>query len=281
MMHKTLHSSAVMISVVALGGCCGTASMSARASYGTAPPPTQAVVVQQPPPSQTTVVAAPPPEVHSQTTVTGTQPPPRRAEPRPAPQPTPPPSRAHAVTPSPRGHASVGVRVNTHPRPRPQRPTEDTPFGSTTPTADSLVGNIYFLPENTARLPNLLGLTPVGQVYTRRIDIPARNFEEGFPGVSDRFEWFAIRYTGTVTFPTAGNYAFRILSDDGARLYIDGRLVVDNDGQHAPAEQRGTIQLTPGNHEVVLEYFQGPRYQIALQLFMTAPGGQETIFSLE
>ncbi len=280
-MHKTLHSSAVMISVVALGGCCGTASMSARASYGTTPPPAQTVVVEQPPPSQPAVVTAPP-VVHSQTTVTGTQPPPRRAEPRPAPQqPAHPPTRAHAVNQTPRGNTSVGVRVNTRPRPRPQQPADDTPFGSTTPTADSLVGNLYFLPENTQRIPNLLGLTPVGQVYTRRIDIPARSFEEGFPGVSERFEWFAIRYTGTVTFPTAGNYAFRILSDDGARLYIDGQLVVDNDGQHAPAERRGTIHLTPGNHEIVLEYFQGPRYQIALQLFMTPPGGQETIFSLE
>jgi hypothetical protein len=264
MVQTTLRSCALVSSIVALGGCCGSAGMSAHASYGvaygTTPPPSsgQTVVVEEP--------AQPPPETHSQTTVVGTQP---TREPRP----TQTPIDRH-------GRVREGTPVNVRPGPRP-RQEEETPFGSTTPSSDSLVGNIYFLPANTQRLPNLLELTPVGQVYTKRIDIPARSFDQGFPGVSDRFEWFAIRYTGTVSFPTAGNYAFRVLSDDGTKLYIDGQLVIDNDGQHAPAERRGTIHLTPGNHEVVIEYFQGPRYQIALQLWMTAPGGQENIFSLE
>jgi hypothetical protein len=278
MVQTTLRSSALVFSVVALGGCCGSAGMTARASYGasygTTPPPSgQTVVVQEQQPPPPPPPPAPPPETHSHTTVVATRP---QTPARPRPQPTRPqtPHDSH-------GRVSTGVRVNVQPGRRPPAPPQDTPFGSTTPTSNSLTGNLYFLPDNTQRLPNLLQLTPVGQVYTQRIDIPARSFDDGFPGVSDRFEWFAIRYTGTVAFPTAGTYAFRILSDDGARLYIDGHLVVDNDGQHAPAERRGTIQLTPGNHEFVLEYFQGPRYQIALQLYMTPPGGQENIFSLE
>ena len=114
-----------------------------------------------------------------------------------------------------------------------------------------------------------------------RIDIPARRFDQGFPGVTDRFEWFAIRYTGLVAFPTTGTYRFRVLSDDGTKLYIDGQLVLDNDGVHPTTEATGSIDLTAGNHEVVIEYFQGPRYEIALQLYMTVPGGREAIFSLE
>jgi hypothetical protein len=266
MMQTTLRSAALGASFLMLGGCCGTASMSAHARYGTAPPPRQQTVVTAEP-------AQPPPTtVHSGTTVHGSTP----AQAEPTPRPTnPTPGR---VGRGPR----EGTPVNTTPgrRPRPT-PDEDTPFGSTTPTSDSLTGNIYFLPENTQSIPNLLALQPVGQVYTKRIDIPARSFDEGFPGVSDRFEWFAIRYTGVVSFPVAGRYEFRLNSDDGSKLYIDGQLVIDNDGQHSPRERRGAVNLTAGPHDIVIEYFQGPRYQIALQLYMKVPGGQETIFSLE
>jgi len=123
-------------------------------------------------------------------------------------------------------------------------------------------------------------MTPVGAVYTRSIDIPERRFDEGFPGISDRYEWFAVRYQGTGFFPRGGDYTFRLHSDDGARLFIDGRLVVNNDGLHAPQSASGTVHLSAGNHEVVVEYFQGPRYYIALQLFWTVPGSPEAIFEL-
>jgi len=40
------------------------------------------------------------------------------------------------------------------------------------------------------------------------------------------------------------------------------------------------IELAAGDHSLVLEYFQGPRYEIALQVFVTPPGGTEGIFSV-
>lgn len=53
-----------------------------------------------------------------------------------------------------------------------------------------------------------------------------------------------------------------------------------NDGQHPPTSASGSITLTAGDHELVLEYFQGPRYLIALQVWVTPPGGTEQIFSV-
>jgi len=157
-------------------------------------------------------------------------------------------------------------------------PAAVTPFGSTVKIEGALRGRIYFLPEGTSQLPEFAKLSPVGEVWATRIDVPARRFDTGFPGITERFEWFAVRYEGTVTFGAGGAYRFRVLSDDGAKLYVDGKLLADNDGVHPSTSANGEVQLTAGPHELALEYFQGPRYEIALQLFVTPPGGSEGIF---
>ena len=74
------------------------------------------------------------------------------------------------------------------------------------------------------------------------------------------------RFEGQIAVPRAGAWRFQLNSDDGAKLYIDGRLVIDNDGVHPPRKREGQIQLAAGRHDIVVEYFQGPRYEIALQL---------------
>jgi hypothetical protein len=61
-----------------------------------------------------------------------------------------------------------------------------------------------------------------------------RDFTEGFPGVTKRFEWFAIDYTGRIWIARPGVYQFELMSDDGSKLYIDD--VIDNDWLHS--EQR-------------------------------------------
>lgn len=152
------------------------------------------------------------------------------------------------------------------------------PFGSTQRDEGGLRGDIFALPPNTQRLPDFSTLTPIGSVYARVLDISPRPFDAGFPGVTDRFEWFALRYFGKFRTSRGGAHGFRLVSDDGARLVIDGRVVVDNDGVHPPTSVSGSIDLTAGEHTMVVEYFQGPRVEIALQLFWTPPGAGEQLF---
>lgn len=153
----------------------------------------------------------------------------------------------------------------------------ENPFGSGAEDASSLKGDIYYLPESTSSLPDFSTLTPVGTIYTKILDIPQRSFTSGFPGITDRFEWFAIRYTGNFFVENEGKYLFRLVSDDGSRLFIDGNKIIDNDGVHAPSSVTGEADLTRGQHQIEVDYFQGPREYIALQLFWTPPGGTETI----
>ncbi|MES1188616.1 MAG: PA14 domain-containing protein [Myxococcales bacterium] len=166
----------------------------------------------------------------------------------------------------------------------PKSPPADPPdnvFGYDEPVLGCFEGQVFPLAVDAPKLPaSYDGLTPVSVLYACEWDIAPRSWDQGFPGVADRFEWFAIRYAGAFRTGTAGEYAFRISSDDGAKVTIDGKLVVDNDGQHAPREARGKLQLAAGDHQMVLEYFQGPRYQINLQLWVTPPGKPEELFTV-
>lgn len=52
-------------------------------------------------------------------------------------------------------------------------------------------------------------------------------------------------------------YQFFVRSSDGSRLYIDDRLVVENDGLHPMFEASGLVPLRAGWHSFRVEYFAG------------------------
>jgi putative heme-binding domain-containing protein len=66
---------------------------------------------------------------------------------------------------------------------------------------------------------------------------------------------FALRFTGSILVPTTGKYKFFIASDDGSRLYIDSKLVIDHDGLHGMSEKNGSVSLTAGSHDIIVTYF--------------------------
>ncbi|HET9238109.1 MAG TPA: PA14 domain-containing protein [Oligoflexus sp.] len=133
--------------------------------------------------------------------------------------------------------------------------------------------DVYQIPEGSQRLPDFTAFSKTSATACMEaFQIPNRAWSDGFPGQPSLIEWFAIRATSNLTTNSNGKYYFKLNADDGAKLYIDGQLVVDNDGQHAEKAVVGSINLTKGQHEIVVEYFQGPRYHIALELFWKTPG---------
>ena len=52
-----------------------------------------------------------------------------------------------------------------------------------------------------------------------------------------------------------GEYEFQTTSDDGSRLYIDDKKVVENWGLHGMVNKKGTVVLSKGYHDFKVEYF--------------------------
>ncbi len=154
-------------------------------------------------------------------------------------------------------------------------------FGITVVIPSGLRGQVYHIRRNTTQLPDFQKLKPQGTLYTASLNIPAQDFRQGFPGVTKRFEWFAIDYSGRFWIDKPGQFRFVLTSDDGARLYIDDREVIDNDGQHPPQERTGGADLSHGIHTIRISYFQGPRSQVALVLRVAPPGEPPRIFSTD
>ena len=192
----------------------------------------------------------------------------------------------------------VQIKPKSKPEPTPTAPVGPTPtqletpkeppsepppnvFGYDEPVRGCFEGQVFPLAVDAKQLPtDYASLTPVSVVYACEWDIAPRAWDQGFPGIADRFEWFAIRYAGAFRIAEAGDYTFRISSDDGSKVLIDGKQVIGNDGQHPPQEARGTVKLGAGDHQMVLEYFQGPRFHINLQLWVTPPGKPEELFTV-
>ncbi len=80
--------------------------------------------------------------------------------------------------------------------PAPQAEDPVAHFGTSVVISSGLRGDIYFIPPESTQLPNFSKLKPVGAIYTNELNVPRHAFDSGFPGVTDRFEWFAIDYTG-------------------------------------------------------------------------------------
>ena len=72
------------------------------------------------------------------------------------------------------------------------------------------------------------------------------------PGVDE--ETFSVRWTRTLNLP-AGNYTFQLTTDDGARLWVNGRRLIDAWYEQSPHTYRGNIYLPGGPMPVRLEYF--------------------------
>lgn len=80
-----------------------------------------------------------------------------------------------------------------------------------------------------------------------------KDFSIGDAAVTDHF---AYDFRTLVNIPEKGVYRFYTFSDDGSVLYIDGKLVVNNDGGHSGRRAEGKIALEKGFHELHLLYFE-------------------------
>ncbi len=74
--------------------------------------------------------------------------------------------------------------------------------------------------------------------------------------LQQRDDHFGLVFEGYLQVPADGVYELSTISDDGSRLYLGNRLVVDNDGSHSARERSGRVVLKQGLHPIRIEYFE-------------------------
>jgi mono/diheme cytochrome c family protein len=109
-------------------------------------------------------------------------------------------------------------------------------------------GNVHFayFEGGWDKLPDFDKLQPQATGTAPAIDV----------GVGRRRDQFGVRFEGFLQIEREGEYRFHLGSDDGSRLKIDGKLVVDNDEIHSTTWKEARIKLAPGPHALRVEYFE-------------------------
>jgi mono/diheme cytochrome c family protein len=122
-------------------------------------------------------------------------------------------------------------------------------------------GTFAYYERQLNRLPNFARLTPTASGTGPAFDVT----------VAKRANDFALKFDGAFKVEKEGNYRFHLTSDDGSRLLIDGKTVVNNDGIHSTATASGDVTLAKGVHTVTVQYFQAGG-EIVLDVEVEGPG---------
>ena len=95
-------------------------------------------------------------------------------------------------------------------------------------------------------LPDFNSLTPVDEGVVSNITLSPKKSSN----------YFGFEYDGYIRIPGDGIYNFYTASDDGSRLFINDKLIVDNDGLHGIVDKGGVIALKEGYHRIRIAFFE-------------------------
>lgn len=82
---------------------------------------------------------------------------------------------------------------------------------------------------------------------------------------------FCAQYRSALLVPREGIYQISLCSDDGSRLYLDDKLIIDNGGLHSVYTVNRRLWLKPGPHRFRLDYIQATSVA-KLELMWRGPG---------
>lgn len=85
------------------------------------------------------------------------------------------------------------------------------------------------------------------------------NFDwgRGSPAPQLNADNFSVRWTGKFVPPESGAYQIGVTADDGARIYLDGQLVIDDWSQHSARTIMKEIDLESGRaYDMRIEYYE-------------------------
>jgi hypothetical protein len=81
------------------------------------------------------------------------------------------------------------------------------------------------------------------------------NWQAGSPAPQIPANNFSARWSRRANFE-ADTYRFHVIADDGARMWVDGRLIIDDWSVGAVRESTADVTLTQGPHDLRVDYFE-------------------------
>ena len=87
----------------------------------------------------------------------------------------------------------------------------------------------------------------------------------------------SVIWTGKLKVPFEDNYTFYTTSDDGVRLWIDEKLIINNWTDHPATEDRGSVNLTTGNYDIKLEFYENRGWAAIKLLWGSSKSSKSTI----
>jgi beta-glucosidase len=107
-------------------------------------------------------------------------------------------------------------------------------------------------------------------VVTKVVEGINENWDYANPVDGLPADYFSVRWSGYITPPVSGQYVLTVTGDDGYRLLIEGKKVIENWDIHAPESMNVTIKMEAGKkYALVLEYFEatgGASIQLAWRI---------------
>lgn len=120
--------------------------------------------------------------------------------------------------------------------------------------------------EQLKQIPDFASLKPVqtGEVESLSPDAFVQGDKDNY----------AVVFRGYIDFPAAGQYRLSISSDDGSKLFLNNRLVVENDFTHPESQLSRIARAGAGLNPVRIEYFSS-RGGRALKMQMQKVGSPD------
>ena len=157
----------------------------------------------------------------------------------------------------------ITVKKEPTPEPEPEpapKPTDNPPA----PTTDSGKNGLKYAyyEGNWDKLPNFSSLKPKATGTVANFSLSPRK----------KTAYYALQFEGYINITSGGTYTFYTASDDGSKLYINGKEVVNNDGRHGRTEKSGKVTLTKGSHAIEVTYFDKYGNNDVLEIYYAGPG---------
>ena len=121
-----------------------------------------------------------------------------------------------------------------------------TPQSATTISSTSPGLNYSVYEGEWSSLPDFSSLQSAASGVIKSVDISSKQGSDNYGFVFD----------GLIKVPVDGIYNFYISSDDGSKLFIDDKMLIDNDGLHGMTEKGNQEPLQKGFHKIKVLFFE-------------------------